>query len=98
MVGLYKPTETDNQVLKLVCEQAIKAHSPIVVTTQSVVAAAATLNIPEEHVIESLEVLAGRRYISFHDSAKDSFAVPDRTFEIYAKSSIPGYNTLVDTI
>ena len=98
MVGVYKPTETDNQVLKLACEQAIKAHSPIVVTTQSVVAAAATFNIPEDQVIESLEVLAGRRYIRFHDSAKDSFAVPDSTFETCAKSSIPEYSTLVDTI
>ncbi len=98
MVGIYKPTETDNQVLKLACEQAIKANSPVVITTQSVVAAAASLNIPEEQVIESLEVLEGRRYIQFHDSAKDSFAIPDRTFEIYAQSSIPGYSTLVETV
>lgn len=98
MVGLYKPTETDNKVWKLACEQAIKANSPIVVTTQSVVSEAATLNIPEEQVIESLEVLEGRHYIRFHDSAKDSFAIPVHTFELYAKSSIQGYSTLVETI
>lgn len=98
MVGLYKPTKTDNRVLKLACKQAIQANSPLVITTESVVDAAATLHIPKEQVLESLEVLDGRRYIRFYDTSQDSFAIPDRTFEAYARSSIPGYSTLVETI
>jgi hypothetical protein len=98
MVDFYKLTETDNQVLKLACEQAIKANSPIVVSTQSVSTEAATLNIPKEKVIESLEVLEGRGYIRFHDSSKDSFAIPDAAFESYAKKHIPNYSSLVETV
>src|SRR5207237_9607549 len=90
-------TETNNQVLKLSCEQAIKANSSIVVSTQSVSTEAATLNIPKENVIKSLEVLEGRGYIRFHDSSKDSFAIPDAAFESYAKKHIPNYRSLVET-
>ncbi len=98
MVGFYKPTETDNQVLKFACEQAIKVNSPIVVGTQSVSTEAATLNIPEEDVIESLEVLDGRGYITFHDGSKDSFAISEAAFELYARKHIPNYSSMVDTV
>lgn len=98
MVGLYKPTDTDVRVWKLACEQAIKTNSPIVVTTQAVITEAAAFNIPEEQVIESLEVLDGRHFIKFHDSAHDSFAIPVHSFERYAQSFIPEYTALTNTV
>lgn len=91
--------DTDTLVLKLCCEDLIQNGNTLIdnVWHQGVFEQAQSMEIGEQDVLESVEILADKGYLDVTIPWGGNIAmmkVTDRGFKVYARSYIPDYDNI----
>jgi serine/threonine protein kinase len=96
-------TRTDTLALKISCELALKTGHPDLIETEKILEALQQIEIAEQEIWESLELLNERGYIAAHRVIGGGrpfqvYSVEPSGFHAYANVFIPDYNALINRV
>ncbi len=95
-------TETDSLVLKVCCEAQLQEHSiRSILRPRTVFERTEAMELPEDEVLETLEVLDNRGYLKVNKTAEGhlfTLMVTDDGFGEYARVHIPDYESVFRSV